>query len=248
MTLYPLALLPQVTVTEGTAQLPFVPGTEPEYGTPEQAIAAWAEQGAAWVHVGRQRPRRHQLRLHRPRHRRARATGLPDRHRGRTAGGDGRQAQPHRHRADRPDLDPERARCARRPAGRRAGHPPPGRPRRGHHARPGRLHAATWCATSPSTTAGATTTGTCSRSSATPTDAQRDRGGRDQEPRRPARICTNWYPTASTGSSSTPRCTTARSCTPRPWLPARIASTCSSGVRPSRDQARGAGVKPIRSL
>lgn len=51
MSLYPLALLPQVTVTEGTAQLPFVPGTDPQYGTPEQAIAAWAEQGAAWVHV-----------------------------------------------------------------------------------------------------------------------------------------------------------------------------------------------------
>ena len=51
MTLYPLALLPQVTVTEGSAQLPFVPGTDPQYGTPEQAIAAWVEQGAAWVHV-----------------------------------------------------------------------------------------------------------------------------------------------------------------------------------------------------
>jgi len=51
MSLYPLALLPQVTVSEGRAQLPFVPGTQAEYGTPEQAIAAWAEQGAAWVHV-----------------------------------------------------------------------------------------------------------------------------------------------------------------------------------------------------
>jgi len=51
MTLYPLALLPQLTVTEGSAQLPLVPGTDPQYGTPEQAIAAWAEQGAAWVHV-----------------------------------------------------------------------------------------------------------------------------------------------------------------------------------------------------
>ena len=51
MTLYPLALLPQVTITDGLAQLPFVPGTEAEYGTPEKAIAAWAEQGASWVHV-----------------------------------------------------------------------------------------------------------------------------------------------------------------------------------------------------
>jgi phosphoribosylformimino-5-aminoimidazole carboxamide ribonucleotide (ProFAR) isomerase len=51
MTLYPLALLPQVTVSQGRAQLPFVPGTDPEYGSAEQAIAAWAEQGAAWVHV-----------------------------------------------------------------------------------------------------------------------------------------------------------------------------------------------------
>jgi phosphoribosylformimino-5-aminoimidazole carboxamide ribonucleotide (ProFAR) isomerase len=51
MNLYPLALLPQVTVSQGQAQLPYVPGTDPEYGTPEQAIAAWAEQGAAWVHV-----------------------------------------------------------------------------------------------------------------------------------------------------------------------------------------------------
>jgi phosphoribosyl isomerase A len=51
MTLYPLALLPQVTVSRGQAQLPFVPGTDPEYGTAEQAITAWAEQGAAWVHV-----------------------------------------------------------------------------------------------------------------------------------------------------------------------------------------------------
>ena len=49
MTLYPLALLPQVTITDGLAQLPFVPGTEAEYGTPEKAIAAWAEQGVVPV-------------------------------------------------------------------------------------------------------------------------------------------------------------------------------------------------------
>ena len=28
MTLYPLALLPQVTITDGLAQLPYVPGTD----------------------------------------------------------------------------------------------------------------------------------------------------------------------------------------------------------------------------
>ncbi len=51
MSLYPLALLPQVTVSGGRAQLPLVPGSEPEYGTAQQAIEAWAEQGASWVHV-----------------------------------------------------------------------------------------------------------------------------------------------------------------------------------------------------
>lgn len=56
MNLYPLALLPQVTVADGQAQLPFVPGSPVEYGTPEQAIAAWVEQGASWVHVVDQDP------------------------------------------------------------------------------------------------------------------------------------------------------------------------------------------------
>lgn len=56
MNLYPLALLPQVTVSSGQAQLPFVPGSPAEYGTPEQAIAAWVEQGASWVHVVDQDP------------------------------------------------------------------------------------------------------------------------------------------------------------------------------------------------
>lgn len=56
MNLYPLALLPQVTVSGGQAQLPFVPGSPAEYATPEQAIAAWVEQGASWVHVVDQDP------------------------------------------------------------------------------------------------------------------------------------------------------------------------------------------------
>lgn len=51
MSLYPLALLPQVTISGGQAQFPLVPGTDPEYGTADKVIAAWVEQGAAWVHV-----------------------------------------------------------------------------------------------------------------------------------------------------------------------------------------------------
>ncbi len=51
MSLYPLALLPQVTIRQGRAQFPFVPGSEPEFGTPDAVIDAWAEQGASWVHV-----------------------------------------------------------------------------------------------------------------------------------------------------------------------------------------------------
>jgi phosphoribosylformimino-5-aminoimidazole carboxamide ribotide isomerase/phosphoribosylanthranilate isomerase len=51
MSLYPLALLPQVTISQGKAQLPLVPGTDPEYTSPDVVIAAWVEQGAAWVHV-----------------------------------------------------------------------------------------------------------------------------------------------------------------------------------------------------
>ncbi len=51
MSMYPLALLPQVTISGGRAQFPFVPGTQAEYGSPDAVIAAWAEQGAAWVHV-----------------------------------------------------------------------------------------------------------------------------------------------------------------------------------------------------
>lgn len=51
MTLYPLALLPQVTITEGRAQFPLSPGSDPEYGAPHEVIAAFVEQGASWVHV-----------------------------------------------------------------------------------------------------------------------------------------------------------------------------------------------------
>lgn len=49
--LYPLALLPQVTISDGKAQLPLTPGTQPEYADPRKAINAWAQQGAHWVHV-----------------------------------------------------------------------------------------------------------------------------------------------------------------------------------------------------
>jgi phosphoribosylformimino-5-aminoimidazole carboxamide ribonucleotide (ProFAR) isomerase len=51
MSLYPLALLPQVTITNGRAQFPLSPGSDAEYGTPDEVIAAFVEQGAAWVHV-----------------------------------------------------------------------------------------------------------------------------------------------------------------------------------------------------
>jgi phosphoribosylformimino-5-aminoimidazole carboxamide ribonucleotide (ProFAR) isomerase len=50
-TLYPLALLPQVTIAKGRAQFPLSPGSDPEYGSPDEVIAAFVEQGAAWVHV-----------------------------------------------------------------------------------------------------------------------------------------------------------------------------------------------------
>lgn len=50
-TLYPLALIPQVTISEGRAQLPLSPGSDAEYAGPTEAINAWAEQGASWVHV-----------------------------------------------------------------------------------------------------------------------------------------------------------------------------------------------------
>lgn len=48
---HPLALLPQVTIENGRALLPPVLGGRAEYVTPDVAISAWAEQGAAWVHV-----------------------------------------------------------------------------------------------------------------------------------------------------------------------------------------------------
>jgi len=51
MGLYPLALLPQVTIAQGRAQFPLSPGSQPEYGAPDEVIAAFVEQGAAWVHV-----------------------------------------------------------------------------------------------------------------------------------------------------------------------------------------------------
>ena len=50
-TLYPLALIPQVTISEGQAQLPLSLGSDPEFAGPTEAINAWAEQGASWVHV-----------------------------------------------------------------------------------------------------------------------------------------------------------------------------------------------------
>jgi phosphoribosylformimino-5-aminoimidazole carboxamide ribonucleotide (ProFAR) isomerase len=50
-TLFPLALLPQVTISRGRAQFPLSPGSTPEYGSPEEVITAFVEQGAAWVHV-----------------------------------------------------------------------------------------------------------------------------------------------------------------------------------------------------
>lgn len=51
MTQYPLALLPQVIIAQGRAQFPLSPGSQPEYGSPDAVIAAFVEQGAAWVHV-----------------------------------------------------------------------------------------------------------------------------------------------------------------------------------------------------
>lgn len=54
MTLYPLCLLPQITVSQGQAQLPLSPGSDPEFGTVDEVIAAFVEQGAAWVHVADQ--------------------------------------------------------------------------------------------------------------------------------------------------------------------------------------------------
>lgn len=52
MALYPLALLPVVTVTDGRAKLP-----PPGYGASEgsapfaDVVAAWVEQGVHWIHV-----------------------------------------------------------------------------------------------------------------------------------------------------------------------------------------------------
>ena len=49
---YPLALLPVVTITGGRVPLaPDAYGVSPGTGTVTQAIASWATQGAAWVHV-----------------------------------------------------------------------------------------------------------------------------------------------------------------------------------------------------
>jgi phosphoribosylformimino-5-aminoimidazole carboxamide ribonucleotide (ProFAR) isomerase len=52
MAKYPLALLPVVTVSGGQARLaPDAYGVSTKTGTPAQAIASWANQGAAWIHV-----------------------------------------------------------------------------------------------------------------------------------------------------------------------------------------------------
>jgi phosphoribosylformimino-5-aminoimidazole carboxamide ribonucleotide (ProFAR) isomerase len=54
MSLYPLCLLPQITVSNGEAQLPLSPGSEPQYAPVDEVITAFVEQGAAWVHVADQ--------------------------------------------------------------------------------------------------------------------------------------------------------------------------------------------------
>jgi phosphoribosylformimino-5-aminoimidazole carboxamide ribotide isomerase/phosphoribosylanthranilate isomerase len=51
MSLYPLCLMPQVIVSQGQAQMPLSPGSDAEYGSVHDVVAAFAEQGAAWVHV-----------------------------------------------------------------------------------------------------------------------------------------------------------------------------------------------------
>ncbi len=52
MAKYPLALLPVVTVSGGQAHLaPDAYGASRGSGTPAQAIASWADQGAAWIHI-----------------------------------------------------------------------------------------------------------------------------------------------------------------------------------------------------
>ena len=45
MSLYPLALLPQVTISQGKAQLPLTPGTDPEYASPDAVIAENVDRG-----------------------------------------------------------------------------------------------------------------------------------------------------------------------------------------------------------
>lgn len=52
MATYPLALLPVVTISGGTARLaPPGYGASTATGTPAQSIASWVGQGAAWIHV-----------------------------------------------------------------------------------------------------------------------------------------------------------------------------------------------------
>ena len=52
MVKYPLALLPVVTITGGTARLaPPGYGASTSTGSPSQAINSWISQGAAWIHV-----------------------------------------------------------------------------------------------------------------------------------------------------------------------------------------------------
>ncbi len=52
MAKYPLALLPVVTIVDGSARLaPPGYGASTATGTPAQSIASWVGQGAAWIHV-----------------------------------------------------------------------------------------------------------------------------------------------------------------------------------------------------
>ena len=69
MSLYPLCLMPQVIVSQGQAQMPLSPGSDAEYGSVHDVVAAFAEQGAAWVHVADKDAasgQGQQLRGHRP--------------------------------------------------------------------------------------------------------------------------------------------------------------------------------------
>ena len=52
MAMYPLALLPVVTISGSQTKLPpHGYGASAGTGTPAQAIAGWVNQGAAWIHV-----------------------------------------------------------------------------------------------------------------------------------------------------------------------------------------------------